>query len=131
MSNNANSFVSALNADARESRSAKSTSPRIVQSSTVTSKGQTTIPKSVRDALSLKPGSSVSFEIGPDGVSMFNSKTGDDLVVAAFLDFLERDMTKNPQNILPLSEGLLKRAKDIVGDELVDLDDEIIGAVEI
>ena len=73
----------------------------------------------------------MSFEIGPDGVSMFNSKTGDDPVVAAFLDFLERDMTKNPQNILPLSEGLLKRAKDIVGDELVDLDDEIIGAVEI
>ena len=34
---------------------------------TVTSKGQVTIPKPVRDRLGIKPGSKVDFEIGEDG----------------------------------------------------------------
>jgi antitoxin PrlF len=34
---------------------------------TVTSKGQVTIPKPVRDRLGIKPGNAVDFEIGPDG----------------------------------------------------------------
>jgi AbrB family looped-hinge helix DNA binding protein len=34
---------------------------------TVTSKGQVTIPKAVRDLLGLKPGNSVAFELAEDG----------------------------------------------------------------
>jgi AbrB family looped-hinge helix DNA binding protein len=34
---------------------------------TVTSKGQVTIPKAVRDRLNLKPGNAVDFELTPDG----------------------------------------------------------------
>lgn len=33
----------------------------------VTSKGQVTIPKPVRDRLGIVPGSAVDFELGPDG----------------------------------------------------------------
>ena len=33
----------------------------------VTSKGQVTIPKPVRDRLGIKPGSAVAFELAPDG----------------------------------------------------------------
>ncbi len=36
-------------------------------STTVTSKGQVTIPKRVRDLMGLKPGSTVDFERAPDG----------------------------------------------------------------
>ena len=36
-------------------------------STTVTSKGQVTIPKAVRDRLNLKPGNAVDFELTPDG----------------------------------------------------------------
>lgn len=35
--------------------------------STVTSKGQVTIPKAVRDRLGIGPGSAVAFELAPDG----------------------------------------------------------------
>jgi AbrB family looped-hinge helix DNA binding protein len=35
---------------------------------TVTSKGQITLPKKVRDALGLQPGSHVEFELQPGGV---------------------------------------------------------------
>ena len=34
---------------------------------TVTSKGQVTIPKPVRDILGIKPGNAVEFELAPDG----------------------------------------------------------------
>jgi AbrB family looped-hinge helix DNA binding protein len=34
---------------------------------TVTSKGQVTIPKPVRDRLGIEPGSAVEFELAPDG----------------------------------------------------------------
>ena len=34
---------------------------------TVTSKGQVTIPKPMRDRLGIKPGSAVEFELAPDG----------------------------------------------------------------
>ncbi len=36
-------------------------------STTVTRKGQVTIPKPVRDRLNLKPGSAVDFELAADG----------------------------------------------------------------
>lgn len=36
-------------------------------STTVTSKGQVTIPKPVRDRLNIKPGSAVDFELADDG----------------------------------------------------------------
>jgi AbrB family looped-hinge helix DNA binding protein len=34
---------------------------------TVTTKGQVTIPKAVRDRLGIKPGNVVEFELAPDG----------------------------------------------------------------
>ena len=36
-------------------------------STTVTSKGQVTIPKPIRDRLGIKPSSAVDFELAPDG----------------------------------------------------------------
>lgn len=43
--------------------------------STMTSKGQVTIPKTIRDALGLGPGSEVFFDIGPDGAVLIRGKT--------------------------------------------------------
>jgi AbrB family looped-hinge helix DNA binding protein len=46
-------------------------------STTVTTKGQVTIPKPVRDRLGIVPGSKVDFELAPDGrvVLKHNSAT--------------------------------------------------------
>lgn len=38
-------------------------------SATITSKGQTTIPKSVRDRLNLKPGDRIEFVVQDDGTA--------------------------------------------------------------
>lgn len=43
---------------------------------TVTSKGQVTIPKAVRDLLGIEPGSSVAFEVAEDGRVILRRETG-------------------------------------------------------
>lgn len=44
--------------------------------STVTSKGQVTIPKQVRDRLGVKAGDRVTFTVLPDGVVLLRAKVG-------------------------------------------------------
>jgi len=45
--------------------------------STMTSKGQITIPKTIRDALQLDTGDSVQFRLREDGVVEMQPETGD------------------------------------------------------
>jgi len=45
-------------------------------STLVTSKGQVTIPKKVRDHLGIRPGTAVDFEADPDGRVMLVKKSG-------------------------------------------------------
>jgi antitoxin PrlF len=42
--------------------------------STITSKGQTTIPKNIRDAAGLRPGDSVHYTVLPDGTIIVRVK---------------------------------------------------------
>jgi AbrB family looped-hinge helix DNA binding protein len=42
---------------------------------TLTSKGQTTIPKAIRDSLGMKAGDRMSFTLMPDGVVVVRVKT--------------------------------------------------------
>lgn len=43
---------------------------------TVTTKGQVTIPKPVRDRLGIKPGNAVEFELAPDGRVVLRKTSG-------------------------------------------------------
>jgi AbrB family looped-hinge helix DNA binding protein len=43
---------------------------------TLTSKGQTTIPKEIRDSLGLKPGARMTFTLMPDGTVLLRVKSG-------------------------------------------------------
>jgi AbrB family looped-hinge helix DNA binding protein len=42
---------------------------------TLTSKGQTTIPKAIRDSLSMKPGDRLTFTLMPDATVVMRVKT--------------------------------------------------------
>jgi antitoxin PrlF len=42
--------------------------------STMTSKGQVTIPKTIRQALGLEPGNEIFFDVSPDGAVLLRSK---------------------------------------------------------
>lgn len=56
---------------------------------TVTSKGQVTIPASVRRALQIQPGTRVVFRVEPGGVSVENPATGRRAVVQTYPDLLQ------------------------------------------
>lgn len=45
-------------------------------STTVTSKGQVTIPKPVRDLLGIRPGHAVDFDLAPDGRVVLTKAAG-------------------------------------------------------
>jgi AbrB family looped-hinge helix DNA binding protein len=52
---------------------------------TLTSKGQTTIPKEIRDSLGLKPGDRMTFTLMPDGTVVMRVKAKSVIKLAGFL----------------------------------------------
>ena len=66
----------------------------------LTSKNQTTIPSAVRKALALGPQDQMTFVISGNRVEVQKSTSEpQDSVVAAFLNFLEKDLIANPSKL--------------------------------
>jgi antitoxin PrlF len=69
--------------------------PGIHEFATLTSKGQITLPKSIRQALGVDTGGKVAFELREGEVVVTRAGTGHrDPAIAAFLDLLEGDIRK-------------------------------------
>lgn len=77
--------------------------------STLTSKGQTTLPKAVRQALRLHAGDKLRFRVEGDAVLLERADAADDPAMLAFLDFLARDITARPEKLQALSPALKAR----------------------
>ncbi|MBE9214998.1 type II toxin-antitoxin system PrlF family antitoxin [Plectonema cf. radiosum LEGE 06105] len=92
--------------------------------STLTDRYQTTVPENVRKALRLNKRDKIHYTIEPDGkVTMSRAELEDeDPIVGKFLNFLAQDMSKNPQNIKPISPELLNRTQSLIDGIEVDLD---------
>ena len=52
---------------------------------TLTSKGQTTIPKEIRDSLGMKPGDRMTFTLMPDGTVILRVKSKSIMALAGVL----------------------------------------------
>ncbi|MGI2035341.1 type II toxin-antitoxin system PrlF family antitoxin [Rhizobium panacihumi] len=101
--------------------------------STITEKGQVTIPKPVREALGLELGGRVAFCIDENrnvSVERDDVDEGDPLI-DQFLVFLAKDMEKYPERISGIPQDLRNRMHALVGDSDVDLDDPIEGDVAL
>ena len=94
--------------------------------STLTQKYQTTIPYVVRQALGLEKGSKINYQIQADGNVLIsrqeNNQDESDPILGQFLDFLEEDMAKHPQQIKAITSSTVKRVQSLIGDMSVDLD---------
>ncbi len=99
--------------------------------STITAKGQTTVPKAVRQALGVDYGGRIAYHVGEDGVMLSRADDSEDLSIAAFLGFLANDIRHQPQKIRALSPDLAKRIVALVDGIDVNLDDEIDGDVSL
>ncbi len=96
---------------------------------TVTSKGQITLPKSIRQALGVGFGGKVSFRLRGDEVVVTRSEEAEheDPAIARFLALLERDIEVG-RNIRPLPGKL---AESMVAALDLPVDEDIQGDVEL
>jgi antitoxin PrlF len=102
------------------------------EESTITAKGQTTVPKAVRQALGVDYGGRIAFFVDDQQRVYVEkaTKESSDPVVDHFLEFLARDMTKHPgSSILALPATLQDRMAALVGNMEIALDAEIDGDV--
>jgi antitoxin PrlF len=102
------------------------------ETSTITAKGQTTIPKAVRRALGVDYGGRIAFRVDEHGVSVRRAETdGDDPAIDSFLDFLARDIERRPEAITTLSPALAARIAALTEGMEIDPNAEIDGAVDL
>jgi antitoxin PrlF len=99
--------------------------------STLTDKGQTTVPKSVRKALGLSAGDRITFHIGQSGVSLRRAADAGDPAIGAFLSFVARDIERHPENLKAFPPALQKHLAGLVEGVAVDLETGIEGDVDL
>jgi toxin YhaV len=93
--------------------------------STLTDRYQTTVPEMVRRSLRLGTGDKVHYSIRPNGdvlLSRAEVSETDDPVLAQFLGFLSRDMSKHPAQVQVLDAGFVQRLQSLTMGVEVDLD---------
>lgn len=102
----------------------------IQELATLTSKGQITLPKFVRQALEVAPGGKVVFELRGDEVVVTRAETEHkDPAIGAFLHLLEADI-RDGRNIQRLPEELAQAMLANLGRP-TDLDETIEGEVAL
>jgi antitoxin PrlF len=95
----------------------------------ITSKGQTTVPKSVRQALGVECGDSLEYWIEEGRVTVVNPKSDDrDPALESFLSLVEKDLA-NGQNIGLLPPKLASAMRRAMKEVRVDLDETLEGEV--
>ena len=100
--------------------------------SKITSKGQTTVPKSVRQALGVSYGGEIDYVVDEGGrVSLVGKDEETDPVIDGFLAFLAQDMARNPSHITAFPAGLAERMAALTVGINVDFSEEIDGAVTL
>ncbi len=92
--------------------------------STLTDRYQTTIPAPVRKFLGLNKSDKICYTIQSDGQVVISraDQTKSDPILGQFLNFLARDMEKNPQHLEAISSDLVNRVQSLVDGVDLDLD---------
>jgi antitoxin PrlF len=100
--------------------------------STLSDRGQTAIPSSIRKHLGLEGGSKIEYEIDDEGRVVIRSKIKTDEAANAdadpalrsFLSWLETDIRQNPEQLEPMGSDFLAVAIAIAGswESLINFD---------
>ena len=92
--------------------------PIVEEVCTITTKGQTTVPKAVRQALGVGYGGRIAFRVEGHSVTVhaMQENNASDPALAPFLALLEADMTNRPAKaVLPLTPALAARMEALTG----------------
>lgn len=106
--------------------------PVLEEVSTITAKGQTTVPKAVRQVLGVDVGDQIAFRVEGQRVTVVSvGAPHEDPVVGRFLDFLAKDIEQRHDAVKPLSKGFASRMTALVKGAKVNLDVPIDGDVDL
>ena len=96
----------------------------------ITAKGQTTVPKAVRDALGVGEGDSIAFRLDDQGgVTLARHEAEDEeSAVDAFLAFIAADIRRRPEAVTQLSEATADRRRSLAAGVKADPDGDYSGA---
>ena len=102
----------------------------IEETSKVTAKGQTTVPKAVRQTLGLRSGDQIAYRVDESGaVSLArHDPQSDESAVDAFLAFLSADIKRRPGAITAMSDETAERLRALTAGVEVDLEGDFAGA---
>jgi antitoxin PrlF len=105
--------------------------PFIHEVATITSKGQITLPKTIRQALGVDYGGKVAFDLQGSQVivTRADEASNDDPAIGAFLAMLEKDI-RTGQHLCALPDELVQ-AMLATPTQPVDLDADIDGDVTL
>jgi antitoxin PrlF len=81
----------------------------IEEISTITAKGQTTVPKAVRQALGVDYGGRIAFRVTGKGVTVVRADEDEDPAIGEFLGFLARDIIVHPERVKAIAPDLAAR----------------------
>ena len=103
----------------------------IHEEATLTSKGQITLPKSIRQALGVSTKGKIAFDLSDDGAIIVTSVESEhhDPAIGDFLDLLQADI-RSGNNIGVLPAELAEAMSGNAGAD-VDLDEDIDGEVAL
>lgn len=100
--------------------------------STITAKGQTTVPKSVRTALGVDYGGKIAFRVDERGVSVHRAEVdNEDPAIDRFLAFLADDIARRPEAVTALTPALAARLAALTEGVKVNLNAPIDGDVDL
>lgn len=100
--------------------------------STVSQKGQTTIPIEVRQVLGVEAGDRVTFRVDDErsvSIARADEEGEGDPVVGAFLSFLAEDIRTRPEAIRAVTPSLEARLRELTAGTHIDENDRIEGDV--
>lgn len=103
----------------------------IEEISTITAKGQTTVPKAVRQALGVDCGGRIAFRISGKGVTVVRADGDEDPAIDEFLGFLARDIKDHPERIKAIAPDLAARIAGLTAGISSEPDEAIDGEVAL
>jgi antitoxin PrlF len=102
----------------------------IEETSKVTAKGQTTVPKAVRQALGIRSGDHIAYRLDESGavrLVRYEAQT-EDSAMHAFLAFLSNDIKQHPQSVTSMSDETAARLRALAAGVDVDLEGDFADA---
>ncbi|MBV9569728.1 MAG: type II toxin-antitoxin system PrlF family antitoxin [Alphaproteobacteria bacterium] len=104
---------------------------RIEEISTITAKGQTTVPKAVRQALGVNCGGRLVYRVEGNRVTVHSAAAEHrDPVLASFLQLLGTDMAKG-RNVRDLPKGLASAMRKAMRQIAISSEETLEGDVAI